>query len=168
MYTIISIFLMILLIPLTLTAPSINLSETATCAGNRIEEAPPEADDCITLLHSIRNAPWVQEETTFGISLSTRGHVPHLLIIGTCEFLLYINWGRLDYTETFRLVQYFPDIYKIIEKCFLPDEESRFPIGTVGIGEGGRFMVKLRRAWVLEKGGNETIGSSAIREAEAE
>ena len=56
-----------------------------------------------------------------------------------------------DETATFRLVYYFPHVYRIIQRCFMP--EVRFNEGIVNVASGHKFHVWLSGVSRL----NETV-----------
>ena len=85
MYILISILLMTSLVFPTLTAPPPRLGTQPECGGNIAEHPPPNPDDCIGLLHAIREGPWVQQATTFNWYSPSRGAVPHYVTYRTCQ-----------------------------------------------------------------------------------
>ena len=141
MYDFLPVFLMTCFIRLTLTAPSSGPNAPVECYIHpwRI---PPNPDDCIALLEVMSHIPDVRHEVNYGRNQPPPGDTPIYEDTGSCRLVLRTAHFTSTETESFRLVQYFPAVYRIIQKCF-GVEGPRYTFGIVDVGEEHKFVVHM-------------------------
>lgn len=133
------IFLLTYLTSLSLTIPPPRPNYVVTCFNGA--DPQPHADDCIHVLEAVSNLRWAWDYITFGRDLPGPGRLPYIGQFRTCRFTLNTDVVMTAETGTFRLVEYFPSVYQIIQQCFR--QERTYREGVVDVGGGHKFHVRL-------------------------
>ena len=98
-----------------------------------------DPEDCTRLLETMSVIPWVQQETTFGHNQQGPGRLPLIFSHQSCQLTMDEVVFLTPRIARFRLVQYFPDVHAIVERCLR--WPRRYPEGVVYVQE--TFYVRL-------------------------
>ena len=102
----------------------------------------PDPNDCIWLLQDMSRFPWVHQDVIFGDLLPFPGRTPFIFTARTCQLHMdTISGTSRRFQESFKLVEYFSEIYKIVDQCLRSTSEAKE--GFVHVAKTRRFLVAL-------------------------